>query len=146
MEEELEQEAEGREHRPYKIMEGDVVTVRRQDVVSRNGQPFTFYSVSLSQNVISKREGETFREYYKKDLYFKNGVDLVDNTKIKIIDMFEKGRPNPRDKYSTIWGIFVKEFEIVEEPNYYQEQDDIETYQTLAGKEESEMKLIDPSW
>jgi hypothetical protein len=143
MEEELEQEQQetNRVHRPYKVMEGDLINVRRKDIVGRNGQPYIFYFVNLSEKMKDEE-----KRYFPKEVYFKKGVTLLDNTKIKVLNFFEKVRPNNQDKYHPIWGIFITEFEVIEEPNYYEEQDNIESYQGLSESEESNIGLIDPSW
>ena len=32
-------------------------------------------------------------------------------------------------RYYPVWGLFINEFEVVDEPNYYEMQNDIEDYQ-----------------
>ena len=123
MEEELEQE-EQKIHRPYKIMEGDTVFIKRNDVVSKTGIPYTFYSINIPIKLGEKKEN------FKKEIQFKPGVDLKDNTKIKILNMFEKVRINQHDRFNPIWGIYINDFEIIDEPNYYEMQNELEDYQS----------------
>ena len=142
---ELEEEQEGQEkpfHKPYKIMEGDTVIVRRNDIVSKSGVPYTFYSV----NITSKTpKGE--KEQFKKEIQFRTGVSIQDNTKIKILNMFEKVRNDPHTRYYPVWGLFIEDFEIVDEPNYYEMQNEIEDYQNIgANAEINEDGLVEVSW
>jgi hypothetical protein len=46
-------------------------------------------------------------------LYFRKGVNLEDRTIIKIKDMFEDVRKNPKDKYTPIWSLFILDFDIM---------------------------------
>lgn len=145
MEEDLYEDEEDREkkfHKPYKIMEGDTVIVRRNDIVSKTGVPYTFYSV----NITSKNaKGE--KEQYKKEIQFKSGISVQDNTKIKILSMFEKVRNDPHTRYYPVWGIFIEDFEIVDEPNYYEMQNEIENYQNVgANAEINDDGLVEVSW
>ena len=125
-------------HRPYKLMEGDSVYVRRNDIVSKNGKPYVFYSINLAQ-----KNSEGKKDYFKKEVYFKTGVELNDKTKIKVLNMYERARENGKDKYHPIWGIFINEFEVIEEPNYFEEEDKIEGWQGLS---DDDSEIIDPNW
>ena len=130
MEEETKEEK--KEHRSYKIMEGDTIFVRRTDIVSGAGKPYTFY-----HTVIANKNGEGKKEYFRKVLNFKKNVVLEDNTRIKILGMFETVRHNPKDSKHPIWGLFISEFDVIDEPNYFQDkQSDIEEYQDLGIDEE----------
>ena len=125
-------------HKPYKVMEGDSVFVRRTDVVSKSGVPYTFYSINIPVKVGEKKE------QFKKEIQFKQGVDLKDNTKIKIISMFEKVRNDPHTRYYPVWGLFISDFEIIDEPNYYEMQNEIEDYQSLG--EANEDGIVEANW
>ncbi len=132
-EEQIEQE---RVHRPYRIMEGDKIIVRRRDIIGKNGEPYMFYSTNLQMKVGEKKYA------FKKELNFRKDVSLDDGTMIKVVDMFERARFNPNDKYYPIWGLFINEFEICEEPNYLeQQQANIDTYQ---GNNDDEDTIVDP--
>lgn len=137
MEEELEQE-EQKVHRAYKIMEGDTVFIKRDDIVSKTGIPYTFYSINIPIKIGEKKEN------YKKEIQFKQGVDLKDNTKIKILNMFEKVRINQRDRFTPVWGLFINDFEIVDEPNYYEMQNEFEDYQ--SSDELNEDGIVEVNW
>lgn len=126
-------------HKPYKIMEGDTVCVKRTDIVSKVGRPYTFYSLNIQ---VKNKDGE--KEQFKKEIQFKQGVDLKDNTKIKIISMFEKVRNDPHTKYYPVWGLFINDFEIIDEPNYYEMQDEIENYQNYG--EVNEDGIVEANW
>jgi len=123
-----EEQVEQKIHRPYRIMEGDAVFVRRNDVVSKTGVPYTFYYINIQ---IKNAKGE--KEQFKKEIQFKQGVSVEDNTKIKILDMFEKVRNDPHTKYYPVWGLFINDFEILDEPNYYEMQNEVENYQNVGN-------------
>lgn len=129
-------------HKPYKVMEGDCVFVRRNDIVSKSGVPYTFYSINIQSK---NNKGE--KEQFKKEIQFKQGVSVEDNTKIKIISMFEKVRNDPHTKYYPVWGLFINEFEIIDEPNYYEMQNEVENYQNVgANAEIDEDGLVEVNW
>jgi hypothetical protein len=133
---EQEEQVEERVHRPYKVMEGDKIVVRRKDIIGKNGEPYSFYSTNLQVKVGEKKYA------FKKELGFRKGVSLDDGTMIKVVEMFEKARFNPNDKYYPMWGLFINEFEICEEPNYFEEeQNNIDTYQ---GNNETDDVIVDP--
>lgn len=123
MEEGLQEGQEEREFRPYKIMPNDCVYVRRNDVVSSDGVPYTFYYI----NIPVKKKGKAIQ--FKKEIQFKEEVSLLDNTKIRLINFSEKVRMDKQMKYYPVWGLFINEFEVIDEPNYYEMQNDIEDYQ-----------------
>ena len=56
---------------------------------------------------------------------------MQNDTRIKILNMFEKARPNQRDKYQPIWGLFINDFETIDTPNYIEQQDNLEDYQGI---------------
>lgn len=123
-----EEQVEQKAHRPYRVMEGDAVFVRRTDIVSKTGVPYTFYYINIQ---IKNTKGE--KEQFKKEIQFKQGVSVEDNTKIKILDMFEKVRNDPHTKYYPVWGLFINDFEILDEPNYYEMQNEVENYQNVGN-------------
>lgn len=96
---------EEEQKRHYKVEAGDVVTVKRQDY----GQ-YTFYKVSLQQKMY-----DGTKKYFDKNIAFAKGVDIPDKTQIRIKDFFETIRENPKDAYNPIFGLFIKEYEVVEE-------------------------------
>ena len=135
--EEEQTKKEERTHRPYKVMEGDLLFVKRRDGVGKSGVPYTFYYANLPE-----KEKDGSKTYYQKPLNFRNGVALTDGTKIRVLNMFEKVRSNPLDKYHPIWSLFITEFEIVDEPSYYEEQTDIENYQGLVDDNLEELNEV----
>lgn len=112
------------EKRPYKIMLGDNIIVYRNDV---NGN--VYYKTMVSK---TNRDGTKARFY--KDLKFKSGVNLQNKTMIKINNMFEDIRENPKDKYNPIFYLVILDFEIVENP--FDKNNAINTYNNEINKEE----------
>ena len=96
---------------PYKIMEGDIITVHRKDW---NG--YTFYSANFNKKLAN---GKTITG--SKTLKFRNEVDLDDKTKIRVLKMFEDFYLK---EYTTIWTVFILDFEVIKN-----EQQAIEDYQ-----------------
>lgn len=136
-----EEEEKQQNHRPYRVMEGDTVVIRRTDIVSKAGVPYIFYHI----NIPVKISGKT--QQFKKEIQFKKEVSIQDNTKIKILGMFEKVRNDPHTKYYPVWGLFINDFEIVNEPNYYEMQNTIEDYQNIgANAEINEDGLVEVDW
>lgn len=88
----------------YKIIAGREYTVQRQDY---NGK--TFYSIALQ-----KKDLDGTVVFGKKTVRFKKDVELQDKTKIKILKGFEDFYQ--KDKYNTIFTLFITEFEITEQP------------------------------
>ena len=89
--------------RPYKIMIGDKITVRRSEY---NGN--TFYKVEVIKKQYDKTEirGE-------KLLKFRKDVDLYDGEEIIVLDFFEDFYK--KGKYDTFWTLFITEFSKVED-------------------------------
>lgn len=99
--------------RPYKIMLGDVVTIYRSDY-----QNFTFYKVKM----VKKNVDGTFTDGWK-NVRFPKDVDIPDGTKIRIIDMFEDFYN--KDKYTTIFTLFINEHEVVDVEQSYAEYESV---------------------
>lgn len=115
---------------PYKIMAGDIVTIRSKTIESK-GKQYTFYHVEVP----AKTQNNT-KIYYKKEVSFKKDVSLEDRTRIKINSLFEAARYNPIDKFNPIWKIVITDYEVIEEPNYYElQQKEIEDYQPSTEEE-----------
>lgn len=95
--------------RPYKIMVGDVVTIIRSDF-----KGYTFYKIKFF-----KRSADGMGVEGYKNVKFPKGVDIDNGTKIRIIDMFEDFYN--KDKFTTIWTLFIQEFEIVNEEQSYED-------------------------
>jgi len=115
---------EEKQLKPYKIMPGDEVVVYRDDIVSNNTS-YTFYHCKIKQ-----KQKDNSDKWYKKELGFKNGVDIPNGTRIKILKMSEKVRENPKDRYNAIWGVFIYDYEVVMEADAYKnEQEELESYQ-----------------
>ena len=112
------------EKRPYKIMIGDNIIVYRNDV---NGN--AYYKAMLTK---TKQDGTKARFY--KDLRFRNGVNLQNKTMIKINNMFEDVRENPKDKFNPIFSLVILDFEVVENP--FDKNTAINTYNSEINKEE----------
>lgn len=95
-------ENENRENnRPYKINIGDVIEVKRNDVLWK-GQNLTFYKTYIQHG----------KEQYYKNLKFRRGVEVEDGTFIRILDFFET--PRHKDKFNDEWSIMIMDYEIAE--------------------------------
>ena len=92
---------EEKQHKPYRIMEGDIVTLTRQDA-DKDGKHYTFYKVATKNTV------DDTQTYYKQ-LSFPSGTDLKDGCRIKIINMTEYARH--LDKYRDTYYLFINEYE-----------------------------------
>lgn len=90
--------------RPYNIMIGDVVYVKRQDVDYKDRE-LTFYKIQ-----ITKGSGDEQEKFYKP-AKFRKGVSLENNAKIRLLDFFENCRH--LDKYHDEFGLMILEFELV---------------------------------
>lgn len=88
----------------YKIVSGREYTISRQDF---NGK--TFYSIPLKKN---NQDGTEV--FGKKIVRFRNGIELQDKTRIKIISAFEDFYQ--KDRYNTMFTLFITEFEITGQP------------------------------
>lgn len=88
--------------RAYKIEVGDVVTVIRNDF-----KDYTFYKVKFA-----KRQADGILVEGYKNIRFAKGVELENGTEIRVLDMFEDFYN--KDKYTTIWILFISDFEIVD--------------------------------
>lgn len=98
---------EKRPPRPYKIMIGDVVTIYRSDYKGK-----AYYKICKTK----KNMDDTFT-YGSKNVTFPKDVELENETRIRILDMYEDFYQ--KDKYTTIWTLFIKDFEIVDEIQAY---------------------------
>lgn len=96
-------------HRPYKINEGDIVTIIRQDVTKAD-KHYTFYKVAL------KNKKDDTQTYYKQ-LNFPKDTDIKDGTRIKINSMFECARHI--DRFNDTFYLRIEDYEII--------GDDVET-------------------
>lgn len=92
---------------PYKVMIGDEIMVFRSEF---NGK--AFYKAQFTKTNWDKTKSKFYKE-----LRFKKGVDLPNNTLIKVVDMFEDVRENKNDKYNPIWSLFITEFEYMDKPD-----------------------------
>lgn len=88
----------------YKIKPGKEYNIERQDY---NGK--AFYKIS-----ISKKNKDGTKYYAKKNVFFKEGVELENNTRIKIKKAFEDFWN--KDKFTPIFSVFITDFEIISRP------------------------------
>jgi hypothetical protein len=88
---------------PYKIEIGDEIMVFRNEYSG-----YVYYKA-----MIQKKNYDNTKDIFYKPLYFRKGVNLEDRTIIKIKDMFEDVRKNPKDKYTPIWSLFILDFDIM---------------------------------
>lgn len=114
-----------REHKPYKINIGDIILVRRREI-----KGIIFYCCSVKQ-----RNYDGTSTYFYKRLKFKKGVELQDNTKIKINSMFENLIKNPKDEFNPIMNLMILDFDIIEDK--ISDDEALENYQDEIFNEES---------
>lgn len=88
----------------YKIVEGKIYTINRQD---HNGK--AFYKITVKKK---NKDGTT--TYGNKNIFFRKDVELQDKTKIKINKAMEDFWN--KDKYTTIFSLVVLDFEVVSQP------------------------------
>lgn len=104
METEEQTNVEQQEHRisrkievdkPYKIF-----------VSEYNG--YKFYKIRLTQKMY---DGTEFKYY--QPVKFKKGIEVENETTIKILNAIENDKPNPKDKYSFIREYMILDFETI---------------------------------
>jgi len=91
------------EHKSYRIYEGDIISVKRQDV-DKNGNHYTFYKTEL------KNKKDDSQTYYKP-LSFPKGTDIKDGTRIQIKSMVEYGRH--LDRFNDVFYLYIEDYEIL---------------------------------
>ena len=133
-----EEEVKENKQRSYRIMIGDIVTIRREEFGSK-----VYYKINLSK----KNQDNTTTEV-KKPIKFRNGVDLKDNTRIRLIKFFEDFYL--KNRYDAIFSLFCTEFETQEE-NTNKKEEALTQYQDNLGREstpqapiEKDMPVLDP--
>lgn len=99
------------EDRHYKIQCGRTYYVRKKTFTKDDGTTFSAYYIP-----VQKINGNT-KFNFRKLVRFKKGIEIKDNTKILINNMFEDVKSNPKDEYNPIWNLMITEFDIVEEPD-----------------------------
>lgn len=92
--------------RCYKIMPGDKVIVYRHE-----GNYGPSYKVMITK---TKMDGTKAKFY--KDIKFRKGVEVENRTLIKINQMLEDVRENPKDPYHPIYSLVILDFEVLEKP------------------------------
>ena len=95
----------------YKVQCGKAYYIRKYVVELPNGVNIVNYYIP----VLKKTNGK--KENFNKMVRFKTGVELKDNTKILINNMFEDVKLNKNDKYNPIWHLMITDFDIIEEPD-----------------------------
>lgn len=91
-------------HRSYRIMEGDIITIIRQDA-EKDGNKWTFYKVATKNKV------DDTQTYYKQ-LSFPKGTDLPDGARIRINSMVEYARH--KDKFNDTYYLFIEDYELLD--------------------------------
>ena len=97
---------------PYKIMKGDVVTIKRTDYGD-----FTFYNIPVTKTGI---DGEKVAG--EKGVRFNKDIELEDNTQIRVLDFYEDFY---KKGFQTIFTLFISEFEIVDRQQALEEYNNI---------------------
>lgn len=115
----------GKEYKPYKVNVGDTVVVRRREV-----KGIIFYCCSVKQ-----RNYDGTMSYFQRRLKFRKGVEIKDNTRIKINSMFENLIKNPKDEYNPIMTLMIMDFEIIDEKDTANEA--LENYREDIFNEET---------
>lgn len=97
----MENNEETKYHKPYRIMEGDIISIIRQDRIW-NDKKLTFYKTP------TKNKKDDTQTYYKQ-LRFPTGTDLKDGTRIKINEMTEYAWH--KDKFTDAYYLFISDFD-----------------------------------
>ena len=92
----------------YKVQCGKAYYIRKYIVELPNGVNIVNYYIP----VLKKTNGK--KENFNKMVRFKTGIELKDNTKILINNMFEDVKLNRNDKYNPIWHLMITDFDIIE--------------------------------
>lgn len=98
------------EDKHYKVKCGNEYYVRKKTIESGDLVISNYY-------IVCKKRIDGRDVSFPKKVRFRSGVELKDNTKIVIKDFFEDVMENKKDKFNPIWHIFIKDFEIIEEPD-----------------------------
>lgn len=88
----------------YKIMGGNKYRIFKTTFNEKD-----YYKIQVSQ----KNYDNTVSKFYKQ-VVFKKGVNIDNETDIIIKKAFENLRENPNDKYNPISSLMITDFEIVE--------------------------------
>lgn len=110
--------------RPYKIMLGDSIIVYRTEYNNN-----VYY-----KTMITKKKQDNTKERFYKEIRFRKGVNLPNKSMIKIKNMFEDVRNNPKDAYNPIFSLVILDFDIVENP--FDKSEAITSYNNNALSEE----------
>ena len=117
----------------YKIMAGRKYRVFKQTFDKNGSGDKVFYKIQMSQ----KMYDDTTKHWYKQ-VVFKKGVDLPNETDIIIHHAIENLRDNRLDKYNPVSYLMITDFEIVER----QEQVEAQAYADYQNKlNENEMEM-----
>lgn len=118
--------------KPYKVNIGDTIKIKRTEI---NGR--MFYSTSVTQ-----KQFDGTKKYYNKRLNFKKGVSIPNDTRIKILDMFENMWDNPKDPYNPVSILMILDYEIIKNSEQI-EKDALEEYRDdVFGDEELSSDLF----
>ena len=98
------EETEEYVHKPYRINEGDIITIIRQDV-EKDGNKWTFYKVATKNKV------DDTQTYYKA-LSFPKDTDIPDGARIRINSMVEYARH--KDKFNDTYYLFIEDYELLD--------------------------------
>ena len=118
----------------YKVEIGDEIIVYKTE--SNNN---VFYNT-----MVQKKNYDGTKTKFYKNLKFRKGVDLLSGSKIRIIDMFEDVRENPKDKYSPIWSLFILDFVEIKNEELEKEQAVKEYQNNLSLSENPDLMNSDP--
>lgn len=117
--------------RKYKVMVGDCYEVWK------NKEKGNIYHKIL----VKKKMQDGTSKYFYKTIRFKNGVDIPDRTKIRILNFFEDVAPNKKDKWNPYWFLFITNFEIVDEELDKQIHEQVNMIENTTPIEELEEKI-----
>lgn len=88
----------------YKLMGGKKVRVFKSTFNDKN-----YYKIQVTQ-----RNYDNTQDKFYKQVMFKKGVELQNETDILILEGYENLRKNPKDEYNPISIIMITKFEEVE--------------------------------
>lgn len=118
----------------YKVEIGDEIIIWKNEVNNN-----TYYNVQ-----VQKKNFDGTKQKFYKNVKFRKGVELLSGSKIRILDMFEDVRENPKDKFNPIWSIFISDFIEIKNEELEKEQAFREYQNNLSMSENPDLINNDP--
>lgn len=118
--------------KPYKVNIGDTIKIKRKEIDGK-----MYYSTSVNQ-----KQFDGTKKYYNKRLNFRKGVSIPNDTRIKILDMFENMWDNPKDPYNPVSILMILDYEIIKNSEQIEEEALEEYREDIFGEEDLNSSLF----